>query len=252
MLKGIFFDISGVLLDGPKLIANADKAVAKVEQAGLPFRLITNTSRLTRDILLTQLNSAGMCVTVNEIYTAPQAAKEYILQHNLRPYCLIHPLLMPDFADLDQTDPNAVVIGDAAEDFNYETLNKAFRLCMEGAALIAVGHNKYFKKAGEFYLDAGPFVEAIEYACDIEAVITGKPSKAFFDQVLASINLAADEVALIGDDIYGDIKGAQDAGMQSRLVRTGKYREGDEYKVKPTAIIFDDVLQAVNDLISMH
>ena len=249
MVKGIFFDISGVLLDGPELIANADKAVAKVRRAGLPFRLITNTSRQTRDLLLAQLNNAGLSVTVNDIYTAPQAAKDYVIQHDLRPYCLIHPELMPEFADLDQNNPNAVVLGDAADDFNYETLNRAFRLCMQGAPLIAIGHNKYFKKSGKFYLDAGPFVEAIEYACDIEAIITGKPSRAFFDQVLASINLGADEVALIGDDIYGDIKGALDAGMQSRLVRTGKYRENDELKVKPTAIVVDDVLSAINDLI---
>ena len=144
----------------------------------------------------------------------------------------------------------AVVIGDAADDFNYETLNKAFRLCMEGAPLIAIGHNKYFKKSGEFFLDAGPFVEAIEYACDIEAVITGKPSRDFFNQVLTSIGLEAKEVGLIGDDIYGDISGAKSAGMESRLVRTGKYRDGDEQKVSPTATVVGDVLQAVTDLIT--
>ena len=228
MIKGLFFDISGVLLDGSKLIKDADKALRLVEQAGIPYRLITNTSRQTRAMLVQQLKKAGISVSTEHVYTAPLAARDYVIAHNLRPYCLIHPDLEPEFSDLDQSKPNAVVIGDAAEGFNYETLNVAFRLCMHGAPLIAVGHNKYFKKTGEFYLDAGPFVEAIEYACDIEAVITGKPSKAFFDQVLTSINLDAQEVALIGDDIYGDIKGARDSGIKSRLVRTGKYRDGDE------------------------
>ena len=250
MVKGIFFDISGVLLDGADLIPDADKALDLVKQKGLPFRLLTNTSRQTCDMLHDQLIAAGLEVSKEDIYTAPLAAKDYIENHKLRPYCLIHPNLAPEFNTLDQSNPDAVVIGDAAEDFNYDTLNKAFRLCMEGAPLIAIGHNKYFKKSDEFFLDAGPFVEAIEYACDIEAVITGKPSRDFFDQVLSSIGLEANEVALIGDDIYGDIYGAQFAGMESRLVRTGKYREGDEQKVSPTAIVVADVLQAVNDLIS--
>jgi HAD superfamily hydrolase (TIGR01458 family) len=250
MIKGLFFDISGVLLDGADLIANADKALNLVKQKGLPFRLLTNTSRQTCDTLLRRLNDAGLEVTKDTIYTAPLAAKDYIQNQNLRPYCLIHQNLIPEFADLDQNYPNAVVIGDAADDFNYETLNKAFRLCMEGAPLIAIGHNKYFKESGEFLLDAGPFVEAIEYACDIEAVITGKPSRDFFDQVLNSIGLEANEVALIGDDIYGDISGARTAGMASRLVRTGKYRKDDELKISPTASVVSDVLQAVTDLIT--
>ncbi len=249
MIKGLFFDISGVLIDGPDLIKDADKAIKQVEQAGIPYRLITNTSRQTRAMLVNQLKNAGISVSAEHVYTAPLAARDYVIAQGLRPYCLIHPDLEPEFSDLDQSNPNAVIIGDAAEDFNYETLNFAFRLCLQGAPLIAIGHNKYFKKAGEFFLDAGPFVEAIEYACDIEAVITGKPAKAFFEQVLASIQLEANEVALIGDDIYGDIKGANDSGLIARLVRTGKYREGDELKLEPGPIVVDDVLQAVNELL---
>ena len=128
MINGIFFDISGILLDGANLIPNADKALALVRQNGLPFRLLTNTSRQTCDMLLRQLNNAGLEVTKDEIYTAPLAAKDYIQCQNLRPYCLIHPNLMPKFASLDHNNINAVVIGDAADDFNYESLNKLFLL----------------------------------------------------------------------------------------------------------------------------
>lgn len=248
MIKGIFFDISGVLLDGDKLIPNADKALNLAKQHKIPYRLITNTSRQTSEMLLQQLNNAGLDVKKEDIYTAPLAARDYILKKNLRPYCLIHPDLKPEFACIEQSNPDAVVIGDAADDFNYQLLNKAFRLCIEGAPLIAIGHNKYFKKNDEFFLDAGPFVEAIEYACDIEAIITGKPSPEFFKQVLESIALAPEEVITIGDDIHGDIKGAISIGMQARLVRTGKYRQGDEQKVTPIAAVVDDVFAAINDL----
>ena len=247
MIEGIFFDISGVLLDGAELLPNADKAINYIEEKKLPYRLITNTSQQPRSNIVKQLQDAGINVVEEHIYTAPLAAKDYVLSHDLRPFCLIHRGLKSEFSDVAQNDPNAVIIGDAADDFNYEHLNKAFRLCLEGAPLIAIGHNKYFKKSGEFFLDAGPFVEAIEYACDIEAVITGKPSIDFFEQVLSSIQLKPEQVALIGDDIYGDIQGALNASLESRLVRTGKYRDGDENKTTPKANVVDNVLAAVKD-----
>ncbi len=249
MIEGIFFDISGVLLDGAELLPNADKAINYIEEKKLPYRLITNTSQQPRSNIVKQLQDAGINVVEEHIYTAPLAAKDYVLSHDLRPFCLIHRGLKSEFSDVAQNDPNAVIIGDAADDFNYEHLNKAFRLCLEGAPLIAIGHNKYFKKSGEFFLDAGPFVEAIEYACDIEAVITGKPSVDFFNQVLASIQLKPEHVAVIGDDIYGDIQGAINAGLESRLVRTGKYRDGDENKTIPKANVVDNILAAVEDLL---
>ncbi len=249
MIEGIFLDISGVLLDGAELLPNADKAIGYIEEKNLPYRLITNTSQQPRFCIVKQLQDAGINVVEEHVYTAPLAAKDYVLSHNLRPFCLIHRGLKYEFSDVEQNDPNAVIIGDAADDLNYAYLNHAFRLCIEGAPLIAIGHNKYFKKSGEYCLDAGPFVEAIEYACDIEAVITGKPSVDFFNHVLASIQLKPDQVALIGDDIYGDIQGAINAGIESRLVRTGKYRVGDENKTMPKASVVDNVLAAVEDLL---
>ena len=249
MIEGIFLDISGVLLDGAELLPNADQAINYIEAKNLPYRLITNTSQQPRFNIVKQLQHAGINVVEEHIYTAPLAAKDYVLSHNLRPFCLIHRGLKSEFSEVEQSDPNAVIIGDAADDFNYAYLNCAFRLCIEGAPLIAIGHNKYYKKSGEYFLDAGPFVEAIEYACDIEAVITGKPSVDFFNQVLTSIQLKPEQVALIGDDIYSDIQGAINAGLESRLVRTGKYRDGDENKTTPKAIVEDNVLSAIEDLL---
>ena len=248
-VKAIFLDISGVLLDGSTPLPGAAQAIQLIQQSGMPYRLVTNTSQQTCAMLHAQLAEAGLKVDISHIYTAPLAAHDYLVEQGLRPYCLIHDNLRSEFADLDQQNPNAVVIGDAAEGFTYQRLNEAFRICLQGAPLIAIGHNKYFKKDNVFYMDAGPFVEAIEYACDIEAIITGKPSPAFFEQVLNSVQLPASDVALIGDDVYGDIQGAMNSGMQSRLVTTGKYRANDESRVEPAAIVVKDVMHAVNELL---
>ena len=46
------------------------------------------------------------------------------------------------------------------------------------------------------------------------------------------------ECIMIGDDIESDIGGAQIAGLQTALVKTGKFREKDlEIGIKPDIII---------------
>ena len=54
---------------------------------------------------------------------------------------------------------------------------------------------------------------------------------------------------MVGDDAEMDVHGALAAGLRGILVRTGKYRPGDEAKVEPHGgRVFDD-LDAVVDYI---
>jgi len=98
-------------------------------------------------------------------------------------------------------------------------------------------------------LDIGPFMAALEYAAEMEAVVLGKPSSEFFLAAVNSLNLPPQDVAMVGDDAEMDVCGALAAGLHGVLVRTGKYRPGDEAKVMPHGgRIFDD-LDAVIDYI---
>ncbi|HEY5715780.1 MAG TPA: HAD hydrolase-like protein, partial [Psychromonas sp.] len=65
-------------------------------------------------------------------------------------------------------------------------------------------------------------------------------------QALASTGLAADQVLMIGDDIYGDVEGAINAGLNACLVRTGKYQRGDENKLSKSHITCDSIVEAVD------
>lgn len=67
----------------------------------------------------------------------------------------------------------------------------------------------------------------------------GKPSQSLFQLVLKDMNLTAEQVAMVGDDLINDVKGAQEAGMKGILVRTGKFREEflAESNIKPDMVI---------------
>jgi HAD superfamily hydrolase (TIGR01458 family) len=143
----------------------------------------------------------GFKVEQPDIFSAPVAVRQVCEHRGLRPYCLVHSELEPEFAGLDQHDPNAVVIADAAERFDYEHLNAAFSLLINGAPLLGVGRNRYFKTGGKLQLDAGPFIQALEYAADIEAEILGKPAAGFFHAAVDSLGCMPEEVLMIGDDV---------------------------------------------------
>ena len=97
------------------------------------------------------------------------------------------------------------MVADAAERFDYQRMNIAFELLIAGAPLIGIGRNRYFKSNGKLYLDAGPFIHALEYAAGVEAEIIGKPSPAFFMAAVNSVSCLPEEVLMIGDDAEADV-----------------------------------------------
>jgi len=240
-IKAVFFDLSGVLYIGTDALPGAVETVNRLRQHGFILRFVTNTASQPSEMILRQLTRLGFEMTETELFTAPKAAKHYLLHHQLRPFCLIHTLLKSEFEDIDQTNPNCVLLGDAQENLTYQNLNKAFNLLEQGYPLIGIGKNKYYKDAEGFKLDAGTFIHALEWASDTQAIITGKPDKTFFEEVVASTGLSANQCLMIGDDVIGDVEGAIHAGLQAKLVRTGKYKDSDQNLLPKNADILDSV-----------
>lgn len=245
MPEAVLLDISGVLYQDAQPLPGSVAAVKALQAKGYPLRLVTNTSRLTAAEIHRQLTGMGYVLQPEQIYSAPRAVRHYVESHGLRPYCLIHRNLEEEFADLlEQPEPNAVVVGDAEERFDYAHLEHAFHLLLDGAPLLAMGDNRYFHSRGALRLDAGPFVRALEYAADVKAMILGKPSREFFHGALEELGVSAGAALMIGDDVESDVLGAQKAGLQACLVQTGKYRAGDEAKATG-ALLAKDLAEAV-------
>ncbi|NGO52759.1 TIGR01458 family HAD-type hydrolase [Allomesorhizobium camelthorni] len=251
MTRGVLLDLAGVIYDGETAIPGGVDAVARLRKAGLALRFVSNTTRSSKQEVLERLEGMGLTVTKADVFTPAQAAREWLLRNGLAPYLLVHPGLAPDFYDLPHRDKRAVVIGDAGEAFTYAVLNEAFRELCAGAELLALATNRTFRDAdGGLSLDAGPFVAALEFASLKRATVLGKPSPAFFLAALASMGCPPGQAIMVGDDAESDIAGALRAGLSGALlVRTGKYRQGDEkrFDPRPTATVAD--LAAATDWI---
>lgn len=249
MIQGVLLDLEGVLYVGDYPLPGAREALLSLRAAGIPVRYVTNTTRSTHDTIIRRLARMGLTVSIQHLFTPVVAARQYLVSRHLAPHLLVHPNIQGEFADLIGEPPGAVLLGDAGPAFSYEALNQCFRLLLEGLPLLAMGSNRYFREDGELSLDIGPFMSALEYAAELEAVVLGKPSPDFFLAAVHSLDLPPQDVVMVGDDAEMDVCGALAAGLRGALVRTGKYRRGDEAKVElQGGQVFDD-LDAVVDYI---
>lgn len=250
MIKGILLDLSGTLHIGHTPLPGAIAAIQRLRREGIPIKFVTNTSRRTRDTLHNDLCRIGFDIAREEIFSAPLAVRRYLEVHGLRPYLLVHPNLLPEFDGLATDNPDAVVVGDAEDDFSYRKMNEAFRLLKAGARLLATGHTRYFEGSEGLELDAGPYVAALEYAAETNAVVLGKPAAGFFVEAAAELGLKPEECIMIGDDAETDVAAAVATGLQGILVQSGKYRKGDESRITHPFILARDIGTAVEEIVA--
>lgn len=229
-------DLDGTLYAGDRAIPGAVEALDRLRRSGVPFRLVTNTTSRSRRMLVDRLAGYGLRVGADEIVTATQAGATLL---QARGFTRVAPFVpsaaLEDLAGLTLVggtsdrpggSAEAVVLGDLGERWTYALLQEAFDHLMAGAALVALSRDRYFRQGERLALDAGPFVAALEYAAGTSAEIAGKPSRAFFAAAVGRLGLSLDRsVAMVGDDLWSDVEGAQRAGLQGWLVRTGKFRE---------------------------
>lgn len=249
-IEGLLLDIDGVLAVSWEPLPGAIDTMRLLRDGGVPLRLITNTTTKTRADLAGTLRDAGFDVEDQEIVTAVVATAGYLRA--------VHPgsnvFVLSDgnaTADLggiqltDVEDADVIVLGGASDDFSYPMMNRIFRRLMEGASLVGMHRNLYWKTSDGWELDGGAYIASLEAAAETTATICGKPEKQYFDAALQMLGLGVDRVAMVGDDILNDVLGAQAAGLTGVLVRTGKYRQGDEdrHEAKP-----DHVVDSIADL----
>ena len=99
-----------------------------MRKAGIKVKFVTNESSRTRASLHAKLTRLGFELELEDILTPAMAMMLIIREKKLRPHLLVHPNVMEDFAGVDISDPNSVVIGDLAEHITFHNLNEAFQV----------------------------------------------------------------------------------------------------------------------------
>jgi HAD superfamily hydrolase (TIGR01458 family) len=247
----VVFDIDGVLATSWRPIDGASDAVAAVRASGRPVRFVTNTTSRSATAILEALGSGGVTVEADELITAAVATGRYVAAD--------HPgataLVLNDGSDDDllrhgvtvaETDrADVVIVGSGGPSLTWERLNLALRSLLEGAALVGMTGGTTWQTEDGPCVDGGAYLALLASAAGCEPVVVGKPSATMFEVACAAMGADPKRALMVGDDLAGDIEGAQRCGMQAALVRTGKFRPTD---LDHPTITPDAVLDSVADL----
>ena len=249
-IRGLLLDLDGVLILKGAAIPGAAAALAEIDSRGIPYRVVTNTSLVSRATLAEWGRREGFEIPAERILSALSVSASYTAAHfpdgplfvlasadALREFAGQR-LLTNDEADLANAVAAAVVVGDAPEAVSYANLNRAFRLLRGGAELIGMHKNRWWLTPSGPTIDSGAFVAGLEFAASVRAIIVGKPSAAFFHQAAADLaaeiraadsgrRVARREIAMVGDDIWTDVLAARRAGFRGVFVRSGKHGQAE-------------------------
>jgi HAD superfamily hydrolase (TIGR01458 family) len=242
-VRGLLLDLDGVIVSAGKAVAGSVDAVNELERRGTTYRIVTNTSLVSRRSLSGFAATLGNAIPPERFQSALSASAAYAAR--VFPG---QPLFVLSSADAKQefdgqrlltheeaASPGAraaaVIIGDSPDELTYANLNVAFRLVRGGARLIGMHRNPWWLTPDGPTLDSGAYVTGLEFAAGVRAQVIGKPSPAFFSLAVDALRreastgsrLRRSEIAMVGDDLKTDVLAGQRAGLRGVLVLTGKH-----------------------------
>ncbi len=229
-MQSFLIDLDGVLYVGGSPVPGARECLEKLDERGYGYRFVSNSTRRSRQSVAERLKSLGYDIPAKHIFTPPLAAIERMKNLGKEScFLLTSGDVSRDFEDvgirISEGDVDFVVVGDAGNGFTFDRLNQALRLILNGAEILALEMDRYWKEPEGLVMSTGPFVAALEYASGKKAELMGKPSPEFFRMALSDLEVRPEMASMVGDDILTDVQGAQNMGMKGILVKTGKYRE---------------------------
>ena len=243
--RALLLDMDGVIVSAGQPIPGAADAIARLEATGFPYRIVTNTSAVSRDRLSFWSRRLGADIPAERFLSALSASAAYTARHYPgQPLYVLasddaklefggQHLLTHDEAGKPGATVAAVLIGDSPEEATFDNLNRAFRLILRGATLIGMHRNPWWLTPEGPTLDSGSFVVGLEFSSGVRAIIAGKPSPTFYSSAVADLrrqlgrSLARHDIAMVGDDIRSDVLAAKRSGLRGIFALSGKHGAAD-------------------------
>ena len=242
--RGYLIDMDGVIYRGNKLIPGSDYFVQSLLEKEIPFLFLTNNSQRSRCDVVLKLANLGINVEIEHIFTCSISTARFLASQKPSgsAYVIGDAGLLTALHDhgyaINDTNPDYVVVGEGRL-INFEVLEKALQLIMEGAKLIATNLDPNCPIDGGIRPGCGSIVAFLETASNRKALSLGKPSPIMMRMARKEIDLRTEEVTMIGDTMDTDILGGLQMGYRTVLVYSGSTQphELDQYPYAPSLAI---------------
>ncbi|RUM60709.1 MAG: hypothetical protein DSY59_02665 [Persephonella sp.] len=247
-IEGLIIDLDGVLTKDKALtpFEDAPKFIEFLKEKNIRFKIATNNSLYSPSQLVEGLRKNGIDISLNQLITPLVVIPDYLNSRNLKNLFVIGSKELKNFFKQsgfnvkNSTDVDAVVIGQDKE-FNFEKMKIATTSIKENnAEILALNKNLITKDDNSLlFPGVGSVSNMFAYATKKDFIHFGKNSKEYNKKLLEYFNsIPLNEIAILSDDLFTDLKPFKELGLFTIFITTGKYKKEDiTEEFKPDLVV---------------
>ncbi len=232
-----FIDVQGTLIsdEDKSPLEGSRELLQYLNSKQIPFMIVTNNTKRASVDFIAYLQSIGLEFKKEQYIDPLMLLHEKLDVENIAAYgdeLFLETLTAMGYT-LDFKTPKAVVIG-VKKDYNSEDFAQIIEFLLQGATLLGMHATTLYAKDGKRYAGTGAILEMLKCATGSSYEIVGKPSTAFYKEAKKMLeaqkghSLDFESIAMMSDDVKGDLVGAKKLGMRSAFVLSGKYKTAQE------------------------
>ena len=243
--QGYLIDLDGTIYKGKSRIPAGERFIARLQERGIPYLLVTNNTTRTPEMVQNMLASQFNVKTPLEtIYTATMATVDYMndMKRGKTAYVIGEKGLKDAIAQAgyqeDIEHPAYVVVG-LDTDLTYEKLAIATLAIQKGAMFIGTNPDLNIPTERGLMPGAGSLINLLQSATRVEPVIIGKPKAIIMNKSLDVLGVTRHEAVMVGDNYLTDIMAGIKNDIATLLVTTGftKPEEVPNLPVQPDHVL---------------
>jgi NagD protein len=237
-------DMDGVLVHEGRMIPGADAFVARLQEAGRPFLVLTNNSIFTPRDLQFRLRMSGIDIPVESIWTSALATASFL--DDQRPHGSAYVVGESGITTalheigyvLTDRSPDYVVLGETRT-YSFEAVTTAIRLIKAGARFVATNPDATGPSDEGILPATGAVAALMTRATGVDPYFVGKPNPLMMRAALNRMKAHSESTAMIGDRMDTDIVAGIEAGMRTVLVLTGitQAEDVDRFPFRPHRVV---------------
>ena len=203
--------MDGVIYHGNRIIPGVTEFIEWIQKNDKKFLFLTNSSERSPRELAQKLGRMGLEVDESHFYTSALATASFL--------GLTYALYEAGFS-MNDVNPDYVVFGETRS-LNYEKIEKAVRLVMNGAKLIGTNSDLTAPAESGIIPACRALVSPIEMTTGKSAYFVGKPNPLMMRHALKKLGCHRAEAAIIGDRMDTDIVAGMESEIDTVLVLSG-------------------------------
>ena len=234
-IRHVVLDMDGTIYLGGTLLPHTQPFLSTLARLGIGYDFVTNNCSRSCAEYVDHLRQIGIESTADSILTSAHATIHHLtstLPHVKQLFVLGTLGLKEDLRlagfEVVERDPDAVIVGfDTA--LTYDGLAQTAYWISQGLPYVATHPDRVCPTDQPIVLpDCAAICALLETATGRPPdAVPGKPNPRMLEAVFAQHDLMPQEVALVGDRLYTDIRMARDAGAVAVLTLTGETKRAD-------------------------